>query len=110
LACEPEKKGGHLYRPTLLKGKIHGRLYDYQISGAVTLILKLFGKVDIPRVLEKQKIDATDPRAVKALAASEKLRALKLNGALLADETGFAKTKQALLVKKELKKELKNNA
>lgn len=93
-----------MYRPTLLKGKIHGSLYDYQISGAVTLILKLFGKVDIPCVLEKQKIDATDPCAVKALAASEKLRALKLNGALLADETGFAKTKQALLVKKEAKK------
>jgi hypothetical protein len=81
-----------LYRPTLLKSKIHGNLYDYQISGAVTLILKLFGKIDIPRVLEKQKIDPTDPRAVRALAASKKLRALKLNGALLADETGFGKT------------------
>jgi SNF2 family DNA or RNA helicase len=33
-----------------------------------------------------------------ALAASEGLRALKLNGALLADETGFGKTEQALLV------------
>lgn len=48
-------------------------------------------------MLEKQKIGLDDPRAIRALAAEKNLQGIKINGALMADETGFSKTKQAIL-------------
>lgn len=38
---------GHIYRPTLLEGLACGSFYDYQVSGAIGLLLKLLGKVNI---------------------------------------------------------------
>lgn len=59
--------------------------------------MKLYGTIDVEKLLEKtEQLD--NPRVVSIRDASTKLNDLLLHGAILANEVGLGKTKQALLV------------
>lgn len=94
LVCE---KRADKYHSFLLEGETACDFYDYQITGAVGAILKLFGSIDTTRLLEATAFNPMDRRAEKALSAGEKLQDLRIHGAMIADGTGFGKTKQCLL-------------
>jgi SNF2 family DNA or RNA helicase len=85
-----------LYKSVLLENLVTSHFYHYQISGAVGLILKLYGQIDAEALLL-----ATDclqhPQANMVREAAAQLKDICLHGALLADETSFGKTKQSLL-------------
>ncbi|KAI9376377.1 hypothetical protein BJX61DRAFT_538909 [Aspergillus egyptiacus] len=85
-----------LYRSELLEGFVKCHFYHYQISGAIGLILKLYGQIDAEVLLRKtNRMEHALANDVREAAAS--LKDICINGAMLADETGFGKTKQALL-------------
>lgn len=71
--------------------------FDYQITGAIGLVLKLFGGVDAKLLLSATGLNPQDPRAERVSSAAGKLRDLQIYGAMIADGTGFGKTKQCLL-------------
>ncbi|CEL03222.1 hypothetical protein ASPCAL04379 [Aspergillus calidoustus] len=85
-----------LYKSPLLEKFVTSHFYHYQISGAVGIILKLYGQIDAEALLL-----ATDylqhPQANMVREAAAQLKDICLHGAILADETGFGKTKQTLL-------------
>ncbi|OBT82958.1 hypothetical protein VE02_08180 [Pseudogymnoascus sp. 03VT05] len=95
LDCE-ELPNGRV-RSRLLSGATSSEFYKYQVSGAVGCILKLYGEVDADKLLKAMGKE-TDPSADLVHDAAIQLRDLKLHGAILADEVGFGKTKQSLLI------------
>ena len=95
LDCIKDKKG--MFRPRLIPAEhMDCTFYDYQITGAVGLILKLYGKIDADKLLNGTN-NKDNPRAAKIRQAASKLEDLRINGAILCDKEGFGKTKQALL-------------
>ncbi|KGO49252.1 SNF2-like protein [Penicillium expansum] len=96
LLCE---KKGDKYISTLLEKLTDSHFFHYQITGAVGIILKIFGTIDAERLCQSTALNASDPRAQKVLSAANKLRDIQIHGAMLADGTGFGKTKQCLLAK-----------
>lgn len=85
-----------LYKSELLKDFVKSEFYNYQLCGAVGVILKLYGRVDAEQLLAGTgQLD--HPRAADVRDAASQLVDFCIHGALLADETGFGKTKQALL-------------
>ncbi|KAL2853238.1 hypothetical protein BJY01DRAFT_78302 [Aspergillus pseudoustus] len=90
------KQDNGLYRSELLEEFVDSDFYHYQISGAVGIIAKLYGQIDANKLLL-----ATDclqhPQADVVREAAAQLKDFCLHGAILADETGFGKTKQSLL-------------
>ncbi|XHG09858.1 hypothetical protein AWENTII_012895 [Aspergillus wentii] len=95
LLIAKEGKNGK-YKSELLENFVNCSFYHYQVSGAIGLVLKLYGKIDAETLLKKtgsmKHAQADDVRK-----AAAELQDLCIHGALLADETGFGKTKQALL-------------
>lgn len=85
-----------LYKSELLKDFTKSDFYNYQLFGAVGVILKLYGGIDAEKLLvETGNVD--HPRADDVRDAAQSLRDICVHGALLADETGLGKTKQCLL-------------
>lgn len=84
-------------RSRLLHSIITSEFYDYQISGAIGCLLKLYGSVDIEVLLRGTK-QLNNPRANDIRHIASLLKDLCLHRCILADEVGFRKTKQALLV------------
>ncbi|KAL3464256.1 hypothetical protein BJX64DRAFT_286678 [Aspergillus heterothallicus] len=91
------KKENGLYKSELLEKFIDTHFYHYQISGAVGVLLKLYGHID-PELLLLATDCLQHPQANMVREAAARLKDLCLHGAILADETGFGKTKQSLLV------------
>jgi len=60
-------------------------------------ILKLYGKIDAEKLLQDTG-NTKNPRADVISVAAKQLNDLLLHGAILADDVGLGKTKQALLV------------
>lgn len=90
------KQPNGLYKSELLKDFVKSELYNYQLCGAVGVVLKLYGYVDAELLLAGTgQLD--HPQAADVRVAASQLRDICIHGALLADETGFGKTKQALL-------------
>ncbi|RDW62917.1 uncharacterized protein DSM5745_10028 [Aspergillus mulundensis] len=85
-----------LYKSEMLAKFTNSQFYHYQISGAVGIILKLYGHID-PQVLLESTNCLDHPRAEEVREAAAVLNSVCLHGAILADETGFGKTKQSLL-------------
>jgi hypothetical protein len=95
LACEEQPNG--LWRSKLLADATSSDFYHYQISGAVGCILKLYGRIDVDKLLSKSKQPyAFDVEKVRR--AAERLHDLLVHGVVLADDVGFGKTKQLLLI------------
>ncbi|KAJ5529629.1 SNF2-like protein [Penicillium freii] len=94
LLCE---KRDDKYRPMLIEKFTSCEFFDYQITGAIGLVLKLFGGIDAKLLLSATGLNPQDPRAERVSSAAEKLRDLQIYGAMIADGTGFGKTKQCLL-------------
>ncbi|KAJ5574154.1 SNF2-like protein [Penicillium hispanicum] len=69
----------------------------YQITGAVGLALKLIGKIPAKPLLELAGLSAESVEGQRVSRAADRLEDLRIHGAILADETGFGKTKQCLL-------------
>lgn len=85
-----------LFKSELLKDFVKSEFYNYQLCGAVGVILKLYGQVNTEQLLAGTgQLD--HPRANDIHDAAQSLGDLCLYGAILADETGFGKTKQCLL-------------
>lgn len=94
LLCE---KRGDRYHSVLLENFTTSDFYDYQIVGAIGILLKLFGMIDDELLLSGTGFDPQDPRAEKVSSAAGRLRDICIHGAMIADGTGFGKTKQCLL-------------
>lgn len=95
LACEKQADG--LYKSRVLEGATTSSFYHYQISGAIGCVLKLYGKIDVEKLLSATPTPYSfDVEKVKA--AAEVLQDLMVHGCLLCDDVGFGKTKQGLLV------------
>lgn len=69
----------------------------YQISGAVGILLRLFGSIDPEPLIKFAKFSSDDKRAKKVRNAAAELKSTRYHGAILADETGFGKNKETLL-------------
>jgi hypothetical protein len=95
LDCETLSNGR--VRSRLLSSATSSEFYSYQVSGAIGCLLKLYGTIDIEAVLI-QMDKGDDPSADSIRAAAGRLRDLTLHGCILADEVGFGKTKESLLV------------
>ena len=95
LDCETLEDGK--VRPRLLKGLTSSNFYHYQISGAIGCILKMYGKIDVEKLLQATK-NKGNPRAKSIREAASHLQHLPVHGCILADEVGLGKTKQSLLV------------
>ncbi|KAJ5181125.1 hypothetical protein N7491_000679 [Penicillium cf. griseofulvum] len=68
------------------------------ITGAIGIVLKLLGKIDATKLFEKcPDVGWTLEQIDLAEHAATKLEDLQTYGAILADGTGFGKTKQCLL-------------
>ncbi|KAH0346279.1 hypothetical protein KCU83_g7430, partial [Aureobasidium melanogenum] len=94
LACEKQPSG--LYKSKILEGATKSHFYHYQISGAIGCILKLYGKIDVDKLLSKTP-KPYDFDVEKVKAAADKLHDLLVHGVILGDDVGFGKTKQGLL-------------
>jgi SNF2 family DNA or RNA helicase len=81
----------------LLHGFTTRTFYNYQITRAVRVILKLYGQIDVENLLIGTKQEG-NPRADDMRAAATKLEDVLIHGAILADEVGLGKTQQSLLV------------
>lgn len=95
LDCENLPNGR--VRSRLLEGFTKSEFYEYQISGAVGCILKLYGSIDAEKLL-KGTNQLENPRANDIRHICTLLSDLQLHSCILAHEVGFGKTKQALLV------------
>lgn len=95
LDCETLPNG--MIRSRLLKGLTTRTFFNYQISGAVGVIIRLYGKIDVDKLLAgvNQK---DNPRASDMKEAASRLTHPLIHGAILADEVGLGKTQQSLLV------------
>lgn len=98
LDCIPDPGNANMFIPQLLRdGKITDRsFYAYQISGAVGVVLKLYGEVDVDKLLEVTN-STLHPRAQRIREAGAQLKHLRIHGCILADDVGFGKTIQCLL-------------
>ncbi|KAJ0425565.1 P-loop containing nucleoside triphosphate hydrolase protein [Aspergillus carlsbadensis] len=90
------KNDNGLYKSMLLDKFVTSHFYHYQISGAVGIILKLYGQIDAEALLLETDC-LQHPQANIVREAAAQLKDICLHGAILADETGFGKTKQSLL-------------
>ncbi|KAF4636083.1 hypothetical protein G7Y89_g2010 [Cudoniella acicularis] len=95
LDCEQLSNGR--YQSRLFKDRTGCSFFNYQITGIVGILLKLYGKIDAERLLAATN-SAHLPCAKKVHLAAGKLEHLLIHGAILADEVGLGKTKQALMV------------
>ncbi|KGO68052.1 Helicase, C-terminal [Penicillium expansum] len=73
------------------------QFFHYQIVAAVGILLKLNGHIHGRALLKACGVEATSNRAKKAIKAAEKLTDLQTYGSIVADSTGFGKTKETLL-------------
>ncbi|PGH03058.1 hypothetical protein AJ80_08753 [Polytolypa hystricis UAMH7299] len=94
LDCEMLPNG--LVRSHILQKCTTCEFYLYQISSVVGLVLKLYGHFDVDRLLSGTS-SLDHPRADDIRRVATRLNDLCIHGCVLADETGLAKTKQALL-------------
>lgn len=94
LLCE---KRGDKFHSDLLEEFTSSDFYDYQIVGSVGMLLKLLGTIDGARLIAATKLNPRSVKAKRVSAAASKLWHRCIHGALLADGTGFGKTKQCLL-------------
>jgi SNF2 family DNA or RNA helicase len=76
---------------SFLQGVTDTKFFPYQISGAVGLVLKLYGSI------EESLFAGTSNQALDMREAARDLEDVKVHGAIMADEVGFGKTKQLLL-------------
>ena len=95
--CELHGKEGR-YRSLILSNHTKSTFYNYQITGAIGIVLKLLGKIDAAKLFERcPDVGWTLEQLDLAEHAATKLEDLQTHGAILADGTGFGKTKQCLL-------------
>ncbi|QKX54988.1 uncharacterized protein TRUGW13939_02078 [Talaromyces rugulosus] len=85
-----------LYKSELLKDFVKSEFYNYQLAGAVGVILKLYGSINAELLLSGTG-QLYHPQANDVRDAARQLRDIRVHGVILADETGFGKTKQCLL-------------
>lgn len=81
----------------MLESWTTSEFYDYQILGAIGCVLKLYGRIDAEKLLRATNYLA-NPQAEDIRRAAADLQDVLLHGAILANDTGFGKTKQSLLV------------
>lgn len=86
-----------LVRCRILRKATTRTFYNYQVSGIVGCFLKLYGSIDIDRLL-KATSSASESYAKSARKAAEKLNDLATHGVILSDEVGLGKTVQGLAV------------
>lgn len=86
---------GNFWRSKLLVGVATSDWFDYQISGAVGCVLNLNGQIDAERLLNSAK-EPNNIDAVKVRCSAAEISDLKIGGCIMADSTGFGKTKQML--------------
>jgi hypothetical protein len=91
-----DKDLGTLYDSKVLRDITTSKFFHYQISGAVGIILKLYGHIDVDKLL-KYCTHVTEDEIVVMRKAADQLRDLCMSGCILADDVGFGKTKQLLL-------------
>jgi SNF2 family DNA or RNA helicase len=99
LDCEPDPKDPKRFIPRLLRDKVNvtdRSFYNYQISGAVGAVLKLYGNID-PDALLRACRQPDHPRASEIRQAAYGLNDLLVHGCILADDVGFGKTIMCLL-------------
>ena len=100
LDCEPDPKDPNRLIPRLLRDKVNitdRSFYNYQISGAVGAVLKLYGDIDADALLRACG-QPDHPRASEIKQAAAGLKDLLVHGCILADDVGFGKTITGLLV------------
>lgn len=97
LCCTRNEKTGR-YKATVLGDEVHSEFYHYQVNGAVGICLKLLGSIDPQPLTAFGKLAPDGGKAKRLKEAAAHLSHLCIHGAILADETGFGKTKIALLV------------
>jgi len=95
LDCKPAPNNRFFSK--LLQGVISSHFYHYQITNAISYILKLYRKIDAEKLLQDTG-NTKNPRADIISVAAKQLNNLLLYGAILTDNIGLEKTKQALLV------------
>jgi SNF2 family DNA or RNA helicase len=76
---------------SFLEGVTDTRFFPYQISGAVGMVLKIYGCID------ESLFAGTSPQALDMREAARDLEDVTVHGCIMADEVGFGKTKQLLL-------------
>ncbi|CAI7626633.1 unnamed protein product [Penicillium viridicatum] len=87
-----------VYRSELLKQFTSSNFYDYQVVGAVGILLKQVGRVDAKALLKYCGFPTKkNEQTSKLHSAAKQLQSLQTHGAIIADGTGFGKTKQCLL-------------
>lgn len=79
-----------------MNGVTDTEFFNYQISGAVGIALKLYGRIDADALLRGTSY-LDNPRAADIRQAAVELKDVKIHGCIMADEVGFGKTKQVLL-------------
>ncbi|KAJ5737100.1 Helicase C-terminal [Penicillium malachiteum] len=85
------------YTCSLLPNAVNSQFYHYQLSGAVGAVMKLTGLIDLEPLIKYGMVDLKSQKAEGIREAARHLESLKYHGAILADETGFGKTKLSLL-------------
>lgn len=98
LLCEEvqDQELGSLWKSKVLQDVTTSNFFHYQISGAVGACLKLYGHIDVDKLL-KYCGHVTEEEIATMREAAAQLRDLCLRGCILADDVGFGKTKQLLL-------------
>jgi len=96
LDCE---QVGTRYRSRLLtQANVTTRdFYDYQVSGAVSGALMLYGRIDPDKLLAATNA-LEHECAARVRDAASKLEALRIHGGILADNVGLGKTIQCMLL------------
>jgi len=79
----------------IFDGFTNRTFYNYQVSGMVGCILKLYGHIDADTLLRETR-STGKVWAGSVRAAAAKLNDLMLHGAILCDEVGLGKTLQSL--------------
>jgi hypothetical protein len=85
-----------MVKSRLLHGVTDCVFFPHQVSGAVGMALKLYGRIDIDKLLNREDLPQT-LRIDKMRAATSQLRDLLVHGCIMSDEVGFGKPKQLLL-------------
>lgn len=89
---------GSRYRSKLLDRHIDTPLFYYQVSGAVGVILKQYGRIDARRLLDYAGVDPDSDDGKQVVHAARALEDICIHSALLADDTGVGKTMTLMLI------------
>jgi hypothetical protein len=97
LDCIQDPNNPDFVIPQILKKVTDRHFYVFQVTGAIGAVLKLYGRIDVEKLLVATEY-LNHPKANDIRAAAAGLEDLLIHGCILADDVGFGKTIQSLTV------------